>query len=188
MSVAYAWYPWDYTGEWVELAMGLGFLCATFFGVPTPATGREPAGIAVVTAAMAALAGLTVVGQSVLRPTDELARYMAKAELEALVEDFAGPKLHTRCGIHKRLYTFMRDYGQPQLVQGEFARLLRDAGESTRANYLLDPWNSPYWLRHKCRNGRVAMFVYSFGPNRQRDSSEWEILGDDIGLALKPKY
>jgi hypothetical protein len=28
------------------------------------------------------------------------------------------------------------------------------------------------------------VFIYSFGPNRQRDSSEWEILGDDIGMRL----
>lgn len=74
-------------------------------------------------------------------------------------------------GIHKRLYTFMRDYQQTHLLYGTFAKRLRDAGEYTRANYLLDPWNSPCWLRHKCVGGRVAMFVYSFDPNRQRDSS-----------------
>ena len=53
-----------------------------------------------------------------------------------------------------------------------------------RANYVLDQWNSPYWVRHKCGSGRVTVFIYSFGPNRQRDSSEWEILGDDIGMRL----
>ena len=78
----------------------------------------------------------------------------------------------------------MRDYGQTHLLYGEFAERLRAAGEYDRANYLLDPWNSPYWVRHKCSGGRVAAFIYSFGQNRQRDSSEWEIRGDDVGKAL----
>ena len=185
MSVVYVWYPWDYTGEWVELATGLGFLCAAFLVVTSDA--ERPVALHITQAAIAtaALAMLALFVQGLTRPNDERAAEMARAEIEALVRDFAGPKLHTRCGIHKRLYTFMRDYGQTHLLYGEFAKLLRDDGEYTRANYLLDPWNSPYWLRHKCSGDRVAMFVYSFGPNRQRDSSEWEILGDDVGMALE---
>ena len=27
-------------------------------------------------------------------------------------------------------------------------------------------------------------FVYSFGPNRRRDWSRWEILGDDVGAVV----
>jgi hypothetical protein len=185
MSVLYAWYPWDYTGEWVELAMGLGFLCAAFLVVPPNADGQVALHIVRAAIATAALALLTIFVQGLARPNDERADEMARAEIKALVNDFSGPKLHTRCGIHKRLYTFMRDYGQTHLLYGEFAKLLRDNGEYTRANYLLDPWNSPYWLRHRCSGGRVAIFVYSFGPNRQRDSSEWEILGDDVGMALE---
>jgi hypothetical protein len=116
-----------------------------------------------------------------------LARSKTEAEVEALMRDIAGPNVRTRCGLHKRLYTFVRDYEQPYLLSGEFAQGLRAAGENDRADYLLDPWNSPYWLRHKCRKGRVAVFVYSLGPNRQRDSSEWEIRGDDIGEPLNRK-
>jgi hypothetical protein len=187
MSVVYAWYPWDYTGEWVELAMGLGFLCAAFLAAPAPAAVQGTLRISGAVMATALLALLTPLLQGLARPSDERAREMALAEIEALVSDFSGPKLHTRCGIHKRLYTFMRDYGQTHLLYGEFAQSVRDTGEHDRANYLLDPWNSPYWLRHRCSGGRVAMFVYSFGPNRQRDSSEWEVRGDDIGMALQKK-
>ncbi len=184
LSVVYALYPWDYTGEWVELGMGLAFLCAALLRAPAPGAGDRTRRLAAAAMATAALGIFTVLAQDYLRPPDMLARSMAVAEIDALVEDFAGPKLHTRCGIHKRLYTFMRDYGQTQLLYGEFAQRVRDAGEYDRANYLLDPWNSPYWLRHKCSDGRVAVFVYSFGPNRQRDSSEWEIRGDDVGKPL----
>ncbi len=187
MTVVYEWYPWDYTGEWVELAMGLGFLYAASLGGRASAAGESLRRIAVATAATAGLAVATVLAQDLARPSDTRARVMALAEIDALVEDFAGPNLRTRCGIHKRLYTFMRDYGQTQLLYGEFARRLRQAGEYDRANYLLDPWNSPYWLRHKCSGDRVSVFVYSFGQNRQRDSSEWEIRGDDIGKPLTRK-
>jgi hypothetical protein len=187
MSIVYAWYPWDYTGEWVELAMGLGFLSAAFLAGPSSADGPATLRIGQAAIITTVLAFITIFVQGLTRPSDQHAAELAQAEIDALVDDFAGPKLHTRCGIHKRLYTFMRDYGQTHLLYGEFAKLLRDNGEYTRANYLLDPWNSPYWLRYKCSGGRVASFVYSFGPNRQRDSSEWEILGDDIGKPLKPK-
>ena len=80
----------------------------------------------------------------------------APAEIEALVADFETPRLRTRCNIHKRLYTFMRDYKQPYLARGEFARLVLERGDDTRARYLLDPWNSPYWVRHKCTRGRAV--------------------------------
>jgi hypothetical protein len=77
--------------------------------------------------------------QGFVRPSDTLARSIAVDELEARVEDFAGPKLLTRCGLHKRLYTFMRDYGRTHLLYGKFAERLWAAGEDDRANYLLDP-------------------------------------------------
>ncbi len=82
-----------------------------------------------------------------------------------------------------------KEYQQAYLLGGEYSRLLASNGNAARAEYLLDPWNSAYWIRHKCRNGREARFIYSFGPNRRRDSSDWEIGdeaagGDDIGVHL----
>ena len=63
--------------------------------------------------------------------------------------------------------------------QPEFAKLVEEA---LRRQYFLDPWNLPYWIRHRCSEGRTtAVFVYSFGPNRRRDSDPGEIRGDDIG-------
>jgi len=185
-AVIYAWYPADLTGGWVECAMGLAFLYAALLDRASPA--RLTAGRAA--AAALAVAGLGIVTTGALdgigtRDADRLAA--ARREIAALASDFSGPRLHTRCGIHKRLYTFMVEYGQPYLRAGEFARLAASTGAEERATYLLDPWNSPYWIRHKCEGGRVSLFVYSFGPNRQRDSSEWELGGDDIGANLQPR-
>ncbi len=58
-----------------------------------------------------------------------------------------------------------------------------------RAEFFLDPWNSPYWIRDRCdrETNRRIMFIYSFGPNRRRDSSRTEILGDDIGSFFSSK-
>jgi hypothetical protein len=52
-----------------------------------------------------------------------------------------------------------------------------------RAEYFLDPWNSPYWIRAQCSKdrSRVSVYVYSFGPNRRRDSDLWQIVDDDVG-------
>ena len=185
MAIVYAWYPWDYTGEWVEVAMGLAFLSAAFLLARIPEAGGYTRRVGAATLASVVFAAATGWIQAAARPSDSVALTNAAAEIDALVEDFAGPKLHTRCGIHKRLYTFVRDYGQTHLLFGEFAERLRAAGEYDRANYLLDPWNSPYWLRHTCSGDRESVFVYSFGPDRQRDSDEWQVIEDDVGKALK---
>jgi len=181
LAAVYAWYPLDFTGEWIEAAMGLAFLSCALLTRPGRAARESMAGFAG-SVAIALLASLATLGVFRLQHGSEGERIdAAKAEIEALVTDFETPQLRTRCNIHKRLYTFMRDYKQPYLARGEFARLVSEQGDDTRARYLLDPWNSPYWVRRKCKRGRAVAFVYSFGPNRRRDSTEWELGGDDIG-------
>lgn len=181
LSAAYAWYPIDYTGEWVECGMGLAFLASATYSV------RAGTGVLLgVSAATAALAGATIATlASIDAGEDKIA--LARAEIAALVRDFESPKLHTRCGVHKRLYTFMREYGQTYLVQGDFARMVMASDGPVRAGYLLDPWNSPYWVRHECDDGESVRFVYSFGPNRQRDSTELQVLDDDVGAPFSKR-
>ena len=70
------------------------------------------------------------------------------------------------------------------MLEGVFARLKVQGLPEVRADFFIDPWNSPYWIRHKCKDKRRRVFVYSFGPNRRRDSTAWEILGDDIGAMI----
>ena len=111
-------------------------------------------------------------------------RYSGHAEIRSTGGHQQEGEIEARCGLHKRLYTFMLQYEQPYLLEGEFAQLMLKGGNSSRAEYLLDPWNSAYWIRLKCRGDREATFVYSFGPNRRRDSSEWALKGDDIGADL----
>lgn len=179
MFVVYTWYPWGHTGEWVELTMAYGFAYAALFGTES---GRSVTkSLLIIFAAIWALAVLTVSAVRYAHGVDPERVDLVRLEVDALGKDFASGRLHTRCGIHKRLYTFVKEYQQPYLLEGDFARLLVGGGADARAEYLLDPWNSAYWIRHKCDDGREAKFVYSFGPNRRRDSTEWEIGGEDAG-------
>lgn len=190
MFVVYVWYPWSHSGEWVELAMAFGFLYAAAIPAqldkssdPKVLTKR----LLIIFVSAWALAVSTVITLRFAQPVDAGKIQRAEMELAALQADFDSGEIDARCDIHKRLYTFMIEYEQPYLLEGEFAQLLRSDGSDrndSRAEFLLDPWNSAYWIRLKCRGGREARFVYSFGPNRRRDSSEWVLKEDDIGADL----
>ena len=95
-------------------------------------------------------------------------------------------RLATKCGQHKRVYSYVEKYGESKLLERTFAALQKEGLEEERARYFLDPWNNPYWIRHKCnrKKKRARVFVYSFGPNRKRDSTDWELRSDDIGMMI----
>ena len=180
-SVMYAWYPLRFTGEWVECAMGLAFAAVAALTGSGPAGPGSQRRLLSSTLAIGVAGGLTVAGLTLLQGSDADRSAATRSEVALLLADFRSPRVRTRCGIHKRLYTFMRQYDQTGLQRGRFAAQLTADGSAERASFLLDPWNSPYWVRHKCSGGRAVAFVYSFGPNRRRDSSEWELQADDIG-------
>ena len=50
-----------------------------------------------------------------------------------------------------------------------------------RAEFLIDPRSTACWVRFECSGSERSLFVYSFGPNRLRDSGAWELRGDDVG-------
>ena len=110
----------------------------------------------------------------------------ARMEIEAIKRDFESGRVSARCNVHKRLYSYVVKYEQYGLQQGEFANLVSQGMPEERAEFLLDPWNSPYWIRYRChRSSRnEVLFVYSFGPNRRRESTEFEIRGDDVGAYI----
>ncbi|MEM7356161.1 MAG: hypothetical protein AAF657_35425 [Acidobacteriota bacterium] len=187
-------YPWSLSGEWVELMLGLGFLFAALAALDRDGVGARierarSRPIQVIVVAWATVIALGVAQASlsrVLRRANPEMIETARGELEALKRDFLSGKVRTRCSRHKRLYTFKEQYNQDYLVQGEFAALTDQGLPDERAQFLLDPWNSPYWIRDRCKsNGsRRVVFVYSFGPNRRRESSRYEIQGDDVGVVI----
>ncbi|MCB1034900.1 MAG: hypothetical protein KDD47_13820 [Acidobacteria bacterium] len=195
--VLYDAYPWDFTGEVVELAMGLGFLfagmCAS--GITAGGPKRRAFQLIAATAATALvflLGWANAVYSSGQRSGNPESVTAAGSEIEALRRDFQAMadanrgRPVTRCGLHKRVYTYVEQYDKDELLRGAFASLTAQGLPEDRAAYFIDPWNSPYWIRHRCDkdDGRVKVFVYSFGPNRRRDSDRWNILGDDVGTVI----
>ena len=186
----YAAYPFEYAGEWAELMLGLGMLTAIAANALElrggASSGRPAVVIAIAGAALAALAGYATLQSTRLLHADaeELQR-AAEMELRALAADFTHERVRTRCGVHKRVYTFRVEWGQSYLSEGRFANLTAEGLDATRARYFLDPWGLPYWIRHECAGGGEVRFVYSFGPNRRRDSAPREIRGDDVGVLIE---
>lgn len=185
--VAYLWYPWKYTGEWVEFLLGLGFL---FAAVLRPGrsgdAGAAPGRLLPVAAgwlAVVGLGGATAATFRLERSARPEALETARVELEMLRRDFEGGAVPTNCGLHKRLYTYVEEYRRTDLREGRFARLTAEGLDGARAEFFLDPWNSPYWILHTCSADRTrrTSFVYSFGSNRRRDSTPWELRPDDVG-------
>lgn len=193
--VVYQEYPLSFTGEIVELMMGLGFCFAgiaarEFFRDEERPALRQLRAIAVASSAIALLGlGNTMYTQMSRSTSPDLLR-RAEIELDALRDDFVAETRRrrgrppTKCGLHKRLYSFQEKYDGTFLQEGRFAALVEQGMPAERAEFLLDPWNYPYWIRDNCDGDRIT-FVYSFGPNRLRDSTRREIRYDDMGSVLR---
>jgi hypothetical protein len=189
--VLYVWYPWSHTGEWVEFSLGLGFLFAALVaaqyyraGIADADGTSIPASASLLTFVAVVTLGFATAAAWQLTQVDPGSVVAVNTELNALKEDLESGHVRVRCGLHKRLYTFVREYDQTYLNGGAFSELRMQGIPGERIEFFLDPWNSPYWIRHRCasRKGLNTTFVYSLGPNRRRDSTRTEIDGDDIGL------
>jgi hypothetical protein len=185
----YLAYPLPFTGEITELLLGIGLLLAGLGGSAPGWWGAAArTGAALGSAALLAFA---TVAWWTSRPADPARISQARLETEALTADLGEiarrrGSAPTGCGLHKRLYTFVTEYEVAELESLGFAELAERGIDPERIRYFLDPWNSPYWVRDECEpaGARRSAFVYSFGPDRRRDSSEWELGGDDIGTYL----
>jgi len=179
-AAVYAWYPWYNTGEWVELFAGFGFLCCAGAAWPTVAGGLSRAGALVVVTLVAGAATPWLV------PTLDTADRVLQAQREthALAADFQRKRLRSRCGVHMRVYSFVEAYGARRMAESGFGADLVSDTDLQRKQHFLDPWHLPYWIRHHCRDGESVAFVYSFGPDRRRQSTSSGTAGDDIGAVV----
>ena len=117
----------------------------------------------------------------------------ARVEALAIANDMAAlyrnnkPGVVTRCKDHRRMNGLAKRLRTDYLYTSEFASLVEQGMSEERAQYFIDPWNSPYWMRHDClsSDGIQQVFIYSFGPNRKRDSAKGQLSGDDIGVIIR---
>ena len=183
----YEWYPWELSGELTELMLSLGMLAAAHASfTASPQKPSSSAGLAL-WFAIASILGIGTAWLTAQINTDDGVReQMARLELQALRNDLidaaqAG-QLMTNCRLHTRLYRYQGIFDLPQLDDGRFNEFTRRGMPEERAEYFLDPWNSPYWIVTHCRQDidRRRIQIYSFGADRRRNS-DWDIQGDDLG-------
>ncbi|MCP3986961.1 MAG: hypothetical protein GY723_21445 [bacterium] len=182
-SVLYAIYPVRFTGEWVELMLGVGLAGD---GLLRMARGRPMWRAALPAMAMVALLALVFSGWSRSgNAGDTQAAIAAETELESLRQDFRVGRVQTRCGQHKRIYRILSRRRGSSLEGGRFRGLVSKGLAAERAEFVLDPWSSPYWVRDTCSSeGGRRIVVYSLGPNRVRDSIPGQPGGDDLVLVV----
>ena len=162
---------------------------AVWFLVAMTPTARR---MAVAASLVVALGVSSAAASSHLVPVDPMKVEAARLETDALRADLReiaqaeGDLAAGKCGLHKRLYSFVEKYGKSELREGSFANLVRGLSSLERARFFIDPWNTPYWIRLTCdRDGADGVvLIYSLGPNRMRDSTRDEIRGDDVGALL----
>lgn len=197
-ALTYQIYPLKFSGELVELMLSVSFL---FSALSAPALG-DIAGVRIrsrlarsrslaigtlVVILLGTAAGLFWTRVRRAHPGNADA---ARSESEALKRDLLSlteannGEPVSDCGLHRRVYTWVTKEDMTYLFESEFAGLRSQGLPEERADFFIDPWNSPYWIRHRCSSKRQRIMVYSFGANRRRESDAWEIRGDDIGAVI----
>ena len=161
------WYPYTLTGEVAEAAFAMMLLVGSFSSSPR---------MLITLTIMAAVIASVVAAIRPASPQEDIDR--THDELRAIAATWRAHEDVSNCGLHRRVYSWAEE-------EGVTLPRLEDTNE-TRATYGLDPWNNAYWIRHRCRNGRERVVIYSFGADGRRDSTATRLLGDDIGIALSP--
>ena len=188
----YVAYPFRYAGEVVEAGMGLAFLFSAFAAVHVR-DGSEPGSVKRWTAVAATLSLVVALGfgsaiwSRFQLVADPVVAEVTATEIRALEKDVDKlmGKSRRLCNRHERLTHFAARKGARDLRKGEFASLVGRGLPEERAEFFIDPWNTAYWIRTTCNDKRDKVYLYSFGPNRRRDSSKWEASGDDIGTLFR---
>lgn len=180
------WYPLKLTGEWVELLAGSLFLIAT----------RLQPKMLWINLLLAVVFGFAMIGiGGALERGRDVARLpCARAETESLLNDVisgetATKKLWRGSSIHVRIWTAMEEgYLRPEFIRefdGTHCEGAAAQNVRVRKEYGIDPWGTAYWISvERLNDEEWRVTVYSFGPNRQRDSQkgnrDQRNAGDDI--------
>lgn len=206
------WYPWDFTGELIELVLAFAFAFLALNetwknGIRFTSQGHTVKGTnplkqfamawVIILAVGWGGAWLSQKGRSV----DKALVARAETEVIAIAKDFSNlsrnhnDEFAISCRLSKRMYTYIEAFGVQRLRQGNYVSLIQQGLPEERAEFFIDPWNAPYWVGMRCSKGegseivnQLHVSVYSFGPNRRRESTELELRPDDIGQQIAIEY
>lgn len=176
-----AWYPIEYTGEWVEMLAG-GLFAASLYGSRVLFVVAASLPVAV------ALAWLS----DVRRPSSQEEIACARAETGGLARDVVTAAGNARDlldvgSMEKRIWSAARA-GYLDWMKLAAFRSVSCSGENpsrtrARREYGIDPWGTAYWIQTEhSGQERGTVTIYSFGPNRRRDLDS----GDDIRAVGRP--
>jgi hypothetical protein len=190
-------YPLAYTGEIIEACMAIAFLFAALAAVddivdesanPPVAFGPIPLPAIVGTLSLVfVLAFGSAIWSRARLSADPVVAQVTATEIEAIKRDLRkmAKKGELVCGKHERLNFISKISKGDRLENGRFRSLTNKGLPEERAEFFIDPWSTAYWVRTTCNEKRDKIFVYSFGPNRRRDSKKWKRRGDDIGVIFR---
>ena len=206
------WYPWQFTGELIELVLAFGFAFMALDknsqnGVHFTDQGVKREEATLLKQIVLTWMVILVIGWSgawfsqVSRSVDTELVAMAEAEVLAISRDFSSlardhnDEFPISCRLSKRVYTYIEAFGVQRMRQGNYVALTQQGLSEERAEFFIDPWNAPYWVGLRCSKGegsdivnQLHVSVYSFGPNRRRESTEMEFRPDDIGQQFMIEY
>ena len=89
------------------------------------------------------------------------------------------------CAKHERLNSNGETVQRRPALQRSLSFAYTQWFAQRAGRFFIDPWSTAYWVRTTCNDKRDKVFIYSFGPNRARDSSKWKLGGDDIGVLFR---
>lgn len=162
------WYPLTFTGEFVEAFAGGLFVvsCGVSAAISQIMLGSA-VGLAI---------AMTTVSGRIERGRETHRNMCAEQEVKTLANDVVARSAGTTDlwrmrRVHKRVWSAIQEgYVDGSKLQ-MFTHPECDQSADLRQKYGIDPWGSPYWLEmERARDGRRLVTVYSFGPNRRRDS------------------
>lgn len=190
-------YPLSYMGEIIEACMALAFVFAAIAATddivdesvdPPMAFGPIPLPTVVGTLSLVFVLAFGSAFWSRARlSADPVVAQVTATEIEAIKRDLRKMAKNGElvCGKHERLNFISKISKGDRLENGRFRSLTNKGLPEERAEFFIDPWSTAYWVRTTCNEKRDKVFVYSFGPNRRRDSKKWKRRGDDIGVIFR---
>jgi hypothetical protein len=189
LSGIYIVYPIHLSSEWMETILAGLFLAATAFSGGKKLTSRKILiGVSLVFLASVILSRISNAQEKVGTP-ERVA--CAEAEVRNLLDDMLRGGATTEkfelftLTTHKRIFVAgNRGYLNADHFKGFIStRCVGSATENAelRHRYAIDPWGLSYWVLIKpLPDGSRSLTVYSFGPDRRRDSDAGTQSGDSI--------
>lgn len=161
------WYPFEFTGEWVELVAGMLFAMAL-----------SPSSYLFATFSLNAVffSAILTWWSGLSLETPEVVA-CAREEAATLVDVLSRQHqiADSPRSFHKRVWT-AHEEGRLDYAPARDALAgapCHPGDHSGRRRFAVDPWGTAYWIRYDVESEDLV--IYSFGPNRRRDER-----GDDV--------